>query len=99
MQLLKSEGFRYEGYVDLFDAGPTMQADRHLIRTVRKSLNAEVKAIRDVTSEPYMISNTRLEDFTIVAGYIGHENGGVAIDTSTAKALGVKKGDKVRYAP
>jgi len=97
MQLLKSEGFRYEGYLDLFDAGPTMQADRPYIRTVRESHKAEVKAIRDVVSEPHMISNTRLEDFSMAAGYVAHESGGVAIDPAAAKALGIKKGDKVRY--
>jgi arginine N-succinyltransferase len=99
MQLLKSEGFRYEGYVDLFDAGPTMQADRHNIRTIRRSHKAEVKALREVESEPHMICNTRLEDFTIVAGSIKTENGGVIISPSVAKTLGVKKGDRVRYAP
>ena len=36
MQLLEKEGFRYQGYIDVFDAGPTMQVERATIRTVRK---------------------------------------------------------------
>jgi len=99
LQLLKSEGFQFEGYVDLFDAGPTMQASRHNIRTVRKSHKAEVKAIREVESDPHMICNTRLKDFMIVGGGIKIEDGGVVIAPDVADALGVKKGEMVRYAP
>jgi arginine N-succinyltransferase len=98
LQLLKSEGFRYEGYVDLFDAGPTMQADRAIIRTVRESQKAEVKAVGEVASEPYMICNTVLEHFTVVAGSLRVENNGVTITPDVAHALGVKKGGMVRYA-
>ena len=35
--LLEAEGFRYEGYVDIFDAGPTVEAYRDNIRAVRES--------------------------------------------------------------
>jgi len=98
MRLLQAEGFRYEGYVDLFDAGPTLQANCANIRTVRKSHKAKVTAIREIRSVPHMICNTRLHDFTIVAGGVESENGGVAIDADAAKALGVGKGDMVRYA-
>jgi arginine N-succinyltransferase len=97
LKLLKNEGFRYEGYVDLFDAGPTMQADRPLIRTVRKSHRAEVKALREVSSETHIICNTRLKDFMITSGALEAESGGVAIAPEVARLLGVKKGDAVRY--
>jgi arginine N-succinyltransferase len=98
LKMLKAEGFNYEGYVDLFDAGPTLQADRPKIRTVRKSIKAEVKAIKTVKSERHIISNTRLKDFMIVAGSLEAEEGAVTIEPETAEALGVKKGDMVRYA-
>src|SRR5205085_1752426 len=35
--MLESEGFRYEGYVDIFDAGPTLECFRDNIRAVRQS--------------------------------------------------------------
>jgi len=98
MKLLKNEGFRYEGYVDLFDAGPTMQATRQQIRTVRKSHKAKVKSIRGINSEPHMVCNTRIEDFMVAVGGVVKEGDGVAIDPSVAKAIDVKKGDMVRYA-
>ena len=35
--MLESEGFRYEGYIDIFDAGPTLECFRDNIRAVRQS--------------------------------------------------------------
>jgi len=40
MKLLEAEGFRHEGYVDLFDAGPTMQAQVGDLLTVKDSASA-----------------------------------------------------------
>lgn len=97
MKLLKSEGFHYHGYVDLFDAGPTMQADRRDIRSIRKSHKAEVLGVRDVRSDSHIICNTQLKDFAVVSGSVAVEDNGVVITPEIAKALGVKKGDMVRY--
>ena len=36
-RMLEQEGFRYEGYVDIFDAGPTLEAFRDTIDAVRRS--------------------------------------------------------------
>src|SRR4029450_4204869 len=35
--LLEQQGFRYEGYVDIFDAGPTVECFRDDIHAVRQS--------------------------------------------------------------
>src|SRR5438105_9870560 len=35
--MLEQEGFRYEGYVDIFDAGPTLECFRETIDAVRRS--------------------------------------------------------------
>ncbi len=51
VQLLEHEGFRHQGYIDVFDAGPTMQAERTLIRTVRKSRASQVTRIKAVLAQ------------------------------------------------
>jgi arginine N-succinyltransferase len=99
MALLENEGFTYEGYVDLFDAGPTMQAESKRINTVRNSQRARVEAIRAVQSEPYIVCNTRLADFMIGRGSLQKLDNGVVITPEVAKAIGVKKGDMVRFVP
>ncbi|MEI8634482.1 arginine N-succinyltransferase [Vibrio sp. PP-XX7] len=36
-KILESEGMRYEGYVDIFDAGPTLEAYIQDLRVFRKA--------------------------------------------------------------
>src|SRR5690606_4411775 len=47
MMMLQKQGFSYEGYVDIFDAGPTVQAERSKIRAVAQSRRARVADIVD----------------------------------------------------
>lgn len=42
--MLLSEGFRDEGYVDIFDGGPTLVADIDALRTVRHSERRAIRA-------------------------------------------------------
>jgi len=42
--MLESEGFRYEGYVDIFDAGPTLECFRDDIRAVKSAISPKAAA-------------------------------------------------------
>lgn len=99
LQLLEHEGFRYQGYVDVLDAGPTVQVEREQIRTVRKSRATVVRKIEAVdTPTRYMISNAKLPEYRIMmAPMIEHEDG-VSMSEQAAQLLGVAVGDPVRYA-
>ena len=35
MRMLENEGFRYEGYVDIFDGGPSMVARTDEVKSVK----------------------------------------------------------------
>ncbi len=96
--LLEAEGFRYRGYIDVFDAGPTMQAERSQIRTVRKSRRVEVSAIGEPESPgQYMLATTGLRDFRVLFCRLDEVSGGVAISKEAAEILNLKTGDAVRY--
>jgi arginine N-succinyltransferase len=100
MKFLTDEGFRYEGYVDLFDAGPTIQAERSRIRSVRKSVKTTVAKLHDRIGEeePFLICNTRLNDFSVVRARLGFTPHGEAImEHDVSEALGVGVGDEIRY--
>ena len=98
LKLLECEGFRYQGYIDVFDAGPTMQAERAQIRTVRKSKRGEITEIKPISdSAQYMIATTRLADFRVGLAGLEENKKGVAIDADTADSMGLKVGDMVRY--
>lgn len=100
MNLLEREGFRYQGYLDVFDAGPTMQAERSTIRSVRKSRRAEVTAVRDVKAGVRcMMGNTRLAAFRALACDIEVMEQGVALPPRAAELLQVSVGDAVRFMP
>ena len=43
--MLKGEGFSYQGYVDIFDGGPTMTARTDHVRTIRDARESTVVAI------------------------------------------------------
>lgn len=99
MQMLISEGFSYEGYIDLFDAGPTIQVDRTRIRTARKSQKAKIKSVGAVDGgESWMICNCRLADFMVVRGAVQIlDEQSVKIEPEVAQALAVGVGDDIRF--
>ncbi len=102
MQLLQSEGFRHQGYIDVFDGGPTMQADREQIRTVSASKQGVLERIipdEDVVySTKNMLATTRLVDFRMAFAPVQEVAGGrLAITAQTAELMKLKTGDSIRY--
>lgn len=100
LKLLEREGFRFEGCVDVFDAGPTVHCPREQIHTVRTSHQARISAVvDDMDYSNYLISNTHLEDFACCLGGLEVDpHGELRIHASVAQALGVDRGDKLRFA-
>lgn len=98
MHILLNEGFRYSNYVDIFDAGPILEAERDHIATIKSSLTAPVVDIVDeLDSEQKILSNTPLH-FRAAMGPIVSVNNGVVINKLTAQLLQMNKGDVLRYA-
>lgn len=98
LEMLQAEGFRYEGYIDVFDAGPTVQAERASIRSVRKSHKLKVQQIKpQVEGKLHIISNTVFADFRLCLGKVAIEGDEiVAIEEESAKKLNIKAGDDIR---
>lgn len=100
LELLKREGFRFEGCVDIFDAGPTIACPLEEIRTVKESEAAEVGGIVDaLDSEPYMIATARPHDFRATrASLRTKDDASILIQTDVAQSLKLEIGDKLTYA-
>ena len=100
-RILEQEGFYYEGYVDLFDAGPTLQAERQRIATVCGSRKAVVGAVAPVRSDQRsMIANTDLNHLRVVLDAIDENpDNTVTVSPAAAQRLQVAHGDRVRFAP
>ncbi len=100
MRMLENEGFRYDGYVDIFDGGPTMVAPTDRIISVANSQMANISAVDAENGERAIIATGQLQDFRACYGLrIGHEDGSVAVDANTAEVLGVSTGDSVWSVP
>ncbi|HEY9042725.1 MAG TPA: arginine N-succinyltransferase [Rheinheimera sp.] len=100
LALLQAEGFSSRGYVDIFDAGPTVEARVEHIRSVRNSRRLQVHIGKVEQGQPYLISNTQLEGFraTWLELDINEHSEHVTLPSAVAAALHVNAGDWVRVS-
>jgi arginine N-succinyltransferase len=98
MRMLESEGFAHEGYIDIFDGGPSMAATTDHIRTVREAHDRPIVATDISGGSRALMSKGRLHDFVAVHATVEERDGGVAIDADSARLLGATEGDEVAYA-
>ncbi|MEG1451864.1 arginine N-succinyltransferase [Brevundimonas sp.] len=97
MALLESEGFRINGLVDIFDAGPTVSCGRDNIRTVRDARPLKVELGEDIQAElPALVSTDSIANFRAVRVKVDIHGDSVTIPADAARALRVKTGDIVR---
>lgn len=98
LKLLEAEGFKFRGYVDLFDAGPTVEAQLDNLKTVRDSRLYEVCIGTPEQPADHIVSNTRLSHFraTVAAIDIDHQSQQVTITADVAAALMIIDGDQIR---
>src|SRR5215472_9688383 len=104
--MLESEGFRYEGYVDIFDAGPTLECFRDNIRAVRDS---QVFPIRIGEDDPvpdgpvdevlWLVCNRGFERFRAIVVPAPRRIAELPLLPHAADALGVAAGATVRAVP
>lgn len=95
MRMLEREGFSSEGYLDIFDGGPTMSAKTGQIRTVRDARELRLTALCGETDgEKMLAASGRLSDFAATFAH-GHAepDGSAVIDTKSAAVLGLAPGD------
>jgi arginine N-succinyltransferase len=101
-RLLEQEGMHYEGYVDIFDAGPVLQGRVSELRAVRDSVLAVVDPDTDMAHacapqlEPTLVSNTDLRDFRMILSEAAAVNGHIDLSTDEQQALGCRTGSTVR---
>lgn len=56
-KLLEQEGFRYEGCIDIFDAGPTLECYVDRVRAIRDSYLATMLQIQALDGYPLLVCN------------------------------------------
>ena len=96
MRMLENENFRHDGYVDIFDGGPTMVAHTDDVTSVKNSTSATITDIDLGEGERAILATGRLDTFRACYGARSFDSeGGIAIDSAAADALDVSVGDAV----
>jgi arginine N-succinyltransferase len=105
-KLLEQEGFRYEGYVDIFDAGPTLECFRDDIGAVERSvvlpvLLGEEDPVPDSLTDSilWLVANRRFADFRAAIVTAPPRVDRFPLLPYAARQLGVGEGDTVRAVP
>ncbi|UCJ14663.1 arginine N-succinyltransferase [Pseudomonas sp. MM211] len=97
LAMLKSEGFSYQGYVDIFDAGPAIEAETAKIRAIRDSQLLVLAIGTPGDDAPvYLVHNRKREDCRITAARARMAAGTLVVDPLTARRLRLSVGDQVR---
>ncbi|MBR9884598.1 arginine N-succinyltransferase [Marinobacterium lacunae] len=98
-RMLEMEGFRFESYIDIFDAGPTLAARQGDIRAITQSRRLRI-SVQDQSapegSQRFLVANTRTTGFRCTTAQLKPNRGQVVLTPSLAQALHVSDGDQVR---
>jgi arginine N-succinyltransferase len=95
MQMLEREGFDSEGYIDIFDGGPTMSVKTDEIRTIEDALEFTLSDLSEEEGgEKMLVASGGLGDFVAAFAPVrAGADGAVTIHTADAALLGLKPGD------
>jgi arginine N-succinyltransferase len=100
LRMLEKEGFKFRGYVDLFDAGPTVESKLSEIKTVKQSHQGAVNIDAVDNEITYAVCNQKVADFraTFTTGLLHDEDSGsITLSPEVASALQVTAGESVRF--
>ncbi|MCX7284446.1 MAG: arginine N-succinyltransferase [Novosphingobium sp.] len=101
MRMLEEEGFAYEGYVDIFDGGPTMTARTDRVRSICEARALKVAHVRAPEGGgkviKALVATGQLSDYRCAFAEIADAPDGLTLDPVAAAALGVSIGDTVWF--
>jgi len=102
-RLLEQEGFQWKGYVDIFDAGPSMQCDRQHIDILRKARTGTIKATHhkliDSTAPHYILSNGDINQYKVALSTLDISDNDIIIPDTLLRDLNLSIGDTIEYMP
>lgn len=94
--MLEREGFRAQGLVDIFDAGPTVSCRRDDIRTVRDAVRRRVRLAPTVEGEAGLLSPESVTSFRGCRAAVDLGPDTATISDEAASALRLRQGEMIR---
>ncbi|MCL5042500.1 MAG: arginine N-succinyltransferase [Gammaproteobacteria bacterium] len=100
LAMLQEEGFSYQGYVDIFDGGATVEAPMQQVRSIRDSqlLLLAIGTPGD-QAQDYLIHNRGRADCRMTVGAARVAAGTLIVAKETAQRLQLRAGMPVRAVP
>jgi len=96
--ILLKEGFEFRGYVDIFDAGPTLEARSENLTTVSQQRIGKALIQPDtLTGKTHLISAGHLEDFRVTTATAEPQVAGLAIEKDTQERLQISSGSRIQW--
>lgn len=106
MKILQQEGFQYKRYVDIFDAGPTLEVSLNQIRTITQSKRVVVSdTVDEIDGVAYLLAKMEGKMFrATLAPVVFQENHAsqeqrCILDKKTAAMLHINVNDVIRLSP
>jgi arginine N-succinyltransferase len=102
MNMLMREGFAYTRYIDIFDAGPSLEAQLGQIRTVREAKNVTLRILADLPEgqdDPALVAVPEASRFRAVIIRRKPVDGSLFVTAEEAQALGLISGERVMISP
>ena len=97
--MLYKQGFYYNHYVHVFDAGPMVEAQTYNIHTIKNaSIHPLISIKKPNMTDRFLLSNTSL-DFKATVANIDIYPDGCILSDSIANRLNLKIGDSVLISP
>jgi arginine N-succinyltransferase len=97
-RLLVEEGFRNQGYIDIFDGGPSMSAVIDDLIAVRNSVVSHAK-INENDGVKSMIAAGSVADFRATIGSVTQNEAGAEVSSDVAQTLNLTNDEMIRYVP
>lgn len=96
-KMLEAQGFQYRGYINIFDAGPSVDCQLNQIATIQAS---KVLPIAKITSHiehgSYLLSNINQRFKACISPAMINDNEHVVLHRDAAEALALEEGDHIR---
>ncbi len=96
--VLQSEGLAYQGYIDIFDAGPSIEAELKNLRAVKNSQHVQVNIVdqQQKMNINYLVANDQYQDYRVILTNTIIQQGVIELSHEQAQALEVKQDHWVR---
>lgn len=96
--VLETEGMKYQGYIDIFDGGPTLEAEICNLRAVQESKCLPVKIVTEIEPQEtaYLVANDQYSDYRASLFNQVVDETYIGLTQAQADALHVKQDQKVR---